>query len=261
MFVMAAVGCLPGGLILLKSRKILFGTFHLCRLFGIRVQIHWTWFVVAAIQLKYSKLFDHAVWHIVTYLSLFAIVLLHEFGHALACRSVGGQADRIILWPLGGIAFVRPPLRPGAVLWSIVAGPLVNVLLIPVTIFAYLLVATDGANVEGISQMSGLEKVAGAVCIINLGILVFNLLPIYPLDGGQILQSLLWFVFGLGQSLRITTVIGMIFAAVGFVVAMRWGNYLHLAMVGFVGLQSWKGFSNARVLLRMEDQAGSVFRR
>src|SRR5213078_4291206 len=69
---------------------------------------------------------------------LFAIVLLHEFGHALACRQVGGRADRILLWPLGGVAFVDPPPRAGAMLWSIVAGPLVNVLLAPVTIGAYL---------------------------------------------------------------------------------------------------------------------------
>src|SRR5213082_3368600 len=65
------------------------------------------------------------------YVALFGIVLLHEFGHALACRQTGGYADRIVLWPLGGIAFVSPPRRPGAVLWSIVAGPLVNVLLFP----------------------------------------------------------------------------------------------------------------------------------
>ena len=49
--------------------------------------------------------------------------MLHEFGHALACRQVGGQADLIVLWPLGGVAYVNPPPRPGALLWSIAAGP------------------------------------------------------------------------------------------------------------------------------------------
>jgi Zn-dependent protease len=58
--------------------------------------------------------------------------LFHEFGHALACRQVGGQADLIVLWPLGGVAYVSPPPRPGALLWRIAAGPLVNVLLVPV---------------------------------------------------------------------------------------------------------------------------------
>ena len=63
----------------------------------------------------------------------------HEFGHALACRQVGGSANQIILWPLGGVAYVNPPQRPGATLWSIAAGPLVNVALLPVLGVAFLL--------------------------------------------------------------------------------------------------------------------------
>ena len=64
-------------------------------------------------------------------LALFLIVLMHEFGHQLACRQVGGQTHDIMLWPLGGVAYVSPPQRPGAQLWSIAAGPLVNVALFP----------------------------------------------------------------------------------------------------------------------------------
>ncbi len=63
---------------------------------------------------------------------LFLIVLIHEFGHQLACRSVGGKTSVIVLWPLGGVAYVAPPQRPGAQLWSIAAGPLVNVILFPI---------------------------------------------------------------------------------------------------------------------------------
>src|SRR5690606_5601536 len=117
------------------------GSFRLFQAFGINVFIHWSWFVVAVIQLQWFRdAFHGPYWHILLYLSLFGIVLLHEFGHALACRSVGGRADHIILWPLGGIAFVQPPQRAGAVLWSIAAGPLVNVVLVPVIYGAMLLV-------------------------------------------------------------------------------------------------------------------------
>ena len=83
---------------------------------------------MAAGQGRYNSL----VWNALEYLALFVIVLLHEFGHALACRQVGGTADRIMLWPLGGVAFVNPPQRPGATLWSLAAGPLVNVALLPI---------------------------------------------------------------------------------------------------------------------------------
>ena len=80
--------------------------------------------------------YSSLVWNVLEYLALFAIVLLHEFGHALACRQVGGKANQIVLWPLGGVAYVAPPPRPGATLWSIAAGPLVNVALAPVLIGA-----------------------------------------------------------------------------------------------------------------------------
>jgi Zn-dependent protease len=79
-----------------------------------------------------SGRYTSLTWNVLEYLALLLIVLLHEFGHSLACRQVGGQADRIVLWPLGGVAYVQPPQRPGATLWSIAAGPLVNVALIPV---------------------------------------------------------------------------------------------------------------------------------
>ena len=99
------------------------GALRLVRVFGIDVFVHWSWLVVALIELQNRQQGRYAAahWHVIEYLSLFGIVLVHEFGHALACRSVGGKADRIMLWPLGGVAYVSPPPRPGAVLWSIAA--------------------------------------------------------------------------------------------------------------------------------------------
>src|SRR5947209_2398108 len=108
------------------------GSFRLFRFAGVDLFLHWSWFIVAVYEINdrrnhYSSL----TWNVLEYVALFVIVLLHEFGHALACRQVGGQANQIVLWPLGGIAFVAPPQRPGAMLWSIAAGPLVNVAIAP----------------------------------------------------------------------------------------------------------------------------------
>src|SRR3984893_14715330 len=108
------------------------GSIHLFRVVGIDLYLHWSWFLVAAFEIgdratRYSSL----TWNILEYLALFLIVMLHEFGHALACRQVGGTANRIVLWPLGGVAYVDPPPRPGATLWGIGAGPLVHVALLP----------------------------------------------------------------------------------------------------------------------------------
>jgi Zn-dependent protease len=118
---------------------------RLLRFAGIDLFLHWSWFLIAVYEIntqagRYSSL----AWNVAEYLSLFLIVTLHEFGHALACRQVGGTANRIVLWPFGGVAFVDPPPRPGATLWSIAAGPLVNVALIPLLFrLAYLRARVD----------------------------------------------------------------------------------------------------------------------
>src|SRR3954465_14479659 len=123
-----------------RSSAPLRAALPLFRLAGIRVYLHFTWFIVAALEMtQFSRRYEAPIWGVVEYLSLFVIVLMHEFGHAFACRQTGGEANQIVLWPLGGVAYVAPPQRPGATLWSIAAGPLVNVVLVPVLIgLAYL---------------------------------------------------------------------------------------------------------------------------
>src|SRR5437667_12799407 len=79
-----------------------------------------------------GRRYPSIAWNIAEYLTLFLIVTLHEFGHALACRQVGGTANRIVLWPLGGATYMSPPPRPDATLWCSAARPLVNVDLPPV---------------------------------------------------------------------------------------------------------------------------------
>src|SRR5467141_3025399 len=109
------------------------GSIRLFRFSGIDVFFHLSWFVVAAYEINgRTRSYSSLTWNVLEYLALFLIVTLHEFGHSLACRQVGGTANQIVLWPLGGVAYVNPPPRPGAALWSIAAGPLVNVVLVPI---------------------------------------------------------------------------------------------------------------------------------
>src|SRR6187200_3115228 len=183
------------------------GSIHLFRFAGIDVFLHFSWFFVALYQLtSQSHGYRSSIFALYEYLALFLIVLLHEFGHAFACRQVGGIADRILLWPFGGIAFVRPPHRPGAELWSIVAGPLVNVILFPILFGARLLFWSTGLGYS----MPDVYLLLAWIGNINLFILIFNLMPVYPLDGGQILRSLLWFALGPIKSLRLASIIGLV---------------------------------------------------
>jgi tetratricopeptide (TPR) repeat protein/Zn-dependent protease len=239
------------------------GSLRLFRFAGISVFIHWSWFVVAAIQL-FSPIFQHTspIWNVAEYLTLFGIVLAHEFGHAFACRSVGGAADRIVLWPLGGVALVAPPPRPGPHLWTAVAGPLVNVVLLPVTLVLAIAVSQGGDPAS-----SDVAQFAGAVFFMNAGLLVFNLLPIYPMDGGQILHAALWFALGRGRSLVAASVIGLVFAALlapmavviglGFGALLApaeaaWGGLWGAVIAAFIGLQAWMGFQRGRQLIRLQ---------
>lgn len=180
-------------------------SFRLFRVFGITVFLHWSWFLVAAFEMdRRSKMYPSLAWNMAEYLALFTLVLLHEFGHALACRQTGGEAREIVLWPLGGVAYVAPPQRPGAVLWSIAAGPLVNV---AIGVVLTGLLWGGGSALWRVSPNA--VEWLGQIWWINLVILIFNLLPVYPLDGGQILRALLWFRIGPARSLVVASGIGV----------------------------------------------------
>jgi len=223
------------------------GSFRLLRLAGIDVYLHWSWFLVAVYEIQgQGTKYTSIVWNVLEYLALFAIVLVHEFGHSLACRSVGGTANRILLWPLGGAAYVSPPQRPGAMLWSIAAGPLVNVVLLPVFWGAFVFAKTNGwAHIAPNEYLF-----LGALLKIDIVLLIFNMLPIYPLDGGQILRSLLWFVFGRGRSLMIVTVFSFVGVAGMIALAVWWQSFWTFAMALFMLLSCWGGLKHARSILR-----------
>jgi len=228
------------------------GAIHLFRVAGIDVYLHWSWFLIAVVEIGYLRnRYTSLVWSALEYLSLFLIVLLHEFGHALACRQVGGTANRIMLWPLGGVAYVDPPPRPGAMLWSLAAGPLVNVvLLLPLGALGgkYLLAGIGGEPYPHSDAVTWLM----AILSIDIGLLLFNLLPIYPLDGGQILRALLWFVLGRGKSLAVATVIGFIGAGAFVLFALYSHSVWSFVISAYMLMNCWNGWKVSRALIRME---------
>ena len=234
------------------------GSFRLFRLVGIDVYLHWSWFLVAAYELQARKGdYSSPLWNMLEYVALFVIVTMHEFGHALACRQVGGQANQIVLWPLGGVAYVDPPPRPGAMLWSIAAGPLVNVVLYVVL----GLVWAVSQSMAWPEAMPDLFRLLYVVWQMNRYLLILNLLPIYPLDGGQIFQSLVWFMVGRARSVRIAIITGFIVMAGIVVLAFLtdspwfaiarspWGLVIAL----FIFMNSLRGWRMSGALSRLEN--------
>ena len=219
------------------------GSVRLFRFAGIDVWLHWSWAVIAlwAIQSR-QGLYTSITWNVIEYLALFGIVLMHEFGHALACRQTGGQASQIVLWPLGGVAYVSPPFRAGAQLWSIFAGPLVNIILVPVLMFLPQVMITSGLAPSSTDFWLCYEMIQR----INIGLLVFNMLPVYPLDGGQILRSLLWFLIGPRKSLLAATSLGLAGAAALIILAVTSGSIWIGIIAAFLGITCWRAFQAAR---------------
>jgi Zn-dependent protease len=217
---------------------------RLFKVFGITVFLHWSWFFVAVYEVQLRRgIYSSVTWNVLEYLTLFLFVLLHEFGHALACRSVGGVANEIVLWPFGGVAYASPPPRPGATLWTIVAGPLVNVVLFPILSALWWFAVAENWSAD-------LYQYVFAIWFINLALLMFNMMPVYPLDGGKILWALLWFPLGRARSLFIACVVGFIGAAGLGVVAI----YLHSNWLGLLCILNvyycFQSFRQARQLLR-----------
>jgi Zn-dependent protease len=214
------------------------------RWFGIRVIIHWLFVAYAGWWIFTSKQPGETG---LLMALLFGVVLLHEFGHALSCLAVGGQAERIILWPLGGIAFVQPPPKAWAWLVTTVCGPLVNAVLWPVFYFAsmYLIqhhygpelwielrnaVSSGGMGVP--PSFTVPEKICVLLWEINRILLLFNLIPSYPMDGGRLLQEILWFIIGYGKSMQIAGMVGTV-AGASFVVIGLGLQEINIKAIGF----------------------------
>jgi Zn-dependent protease len=185
------------------------------RWFRITVVLHWTFLLYAANELFGTK-DGNAPMTALYLVLLFGTVLAHEFGHALSCRAVGGEAFHIVLWPLGGMAFVQPPNVPWAWLVTTVCGPLVNAVLWPVFWFLFRYMALHAPADPGALYHVVLYAVF-FMYHINRGLLLFNLIPAYPMDGGRILQEVLWMIVGYGRSLQIAGMVGTV-AGVAFIV-------------------------------------------
>lgn len=157
---------------------------------GVPVYLHSTWFIMLAFFLMLTTFSAF-----ITILAMFGIILLHEYGHCLAAKYLNYEVIDITMLPMGGVARISIPVRPAHEIFVALAGPFVNVLLIPILyLFSYE------------------NDLMYNIHMINIVILVFNLMPAFPLDGGRVFRALCCFVTNRYYATLITGRIGQFLA-------------------------------------------------
>lgn len=215
------------------------GSFRLLRIAGIDLRVHFTFplvLLLGAVQWGDPHGAAGALFGIVLMLALFACVVLHELGHSLVARRLGIPVREIVLLPIGGVAImVRTPRRPLHELLIAAAGPVVSGLL--ALAFAGLLAGAypglglDARRLVDPQQAApGLRTLVAWLLTANLGLLLFNLIPAFPMDGGRMLRAVLATFLGFQRATRIAATLGQIVAMLLGVVAVVAGN-LFLALI------------------------------
>ena len=163
------------------------------RFAGIDVYVHATFLLLIG-WVGYSHWLEHQMWSevfngILFVLALFVCVVLHEYGHALTARKYGIKTRDITLYPIGGVARLeRMPEKPVEELWVALMGPAINVV-IAAGLFAYLFLTNSLVPFSDLTVASGsfLER----LMTVNLSLVLFNLIPAFPMDGGRVLRAIL----------------------------------------------------------------------
>lgn len=223
-------------------------SFQLARIAGIDVRVHATFFLLLAwFGFAYYSAggFGAMVVGLAFILLLFVCVVLHEFGHALAARAYGIRTPDITLLPIGGVARLeRMPEKPWQEFVVAIAGPAVNVV---IALGLYIVIGRflgldDLAAVGG-----GGGNLLTKLFAINVMLVVFNLLPAFPMDGGRILRALLATRLKHAKATRIAAGIGQ-GVAVLFGLMGLFGNpmLLFIAVFVFFGAQQEAAYATFR---------------
>ena len=235
------------------------GTLKIATLFDIPVFLHWSFPLIFLWILFLGYQIDAGLQPIailsVFFVSIFLCVVLHEYGHALTARKYGVNTRDIILSPIGGVARLeRIPSRPVEELLVALAGPAVN-LAIALFLFPLLLLFREHgiffqaeSDLEIFSQWSNLGPL---ILGTNVVLIIFNLVPAFPMDGGRVLRSLLAMKMTRVKATKIAFIVAQFFAFGFFIWGLYFGNYILCFIAIFVVLTSrveWKSVQRAAAI-------------
>jgi Zn-dependent protease len=198
------------------------GSVKIANLFGIPVFVHWSFWLLFLFVAYISTSFSSIAFNSVYVLALFVCVVMHEFGHALSARFYGVSTQDITILPIGGVARLdKMPEKPIQEFIVAIAGPAVNVVialvlgLIVYGSFSFQLGAAEIRDVvaDGETPINMLFT----LLISNIGLVVFNMIPAFPMDGGRVFRALLSLRLGRSRATYIASIFGQIIS-VGFII-------------------------------------------
>jgi Zn-dependent protease len=230
----------------------------IARFAGIDVKIHATFLlivVLGAMQWSHFGLPGMAFGALLM-LALFVCVTLHEFGHGLVAQRFGIPVREIVLLPIGGVAaLARNPSGPLHELLIAAAGPAVNVVLaVVLSLMLGLHASWNELSPEHLLKAfgSGPSLATALVWLLNANIflVLFNLIPAFPMDGGRILRGLLGFITDWGRATRIAAVTGQVIAVGMFMLAIFGGQVMLGIIAAFIFLAAGSTYA--------EEQARAV---
>lgn len=239
----------------------------LCRLFGIDVFVHWTFVAIPIFVIVNARManisWSGVLFHLLFVLSVFACIVLHEFGHALSARGFGVATRDIILTPIGGLARLqRLPKHPLHEFVIAIAGPAVNVG-IALIIAAGLLFT--GQRILPANSFT-IEQYFSLLMVANIILVAFNMLPAFPMDGGRMLRAVLSLFMGFSLATLVAGRLGQSIAVAFIALGVFWGQW-PLALIGVfvilaaqseinIARQIEREYERIRQLVAQRDQLG-----
>ncbi len=225
------------------------------RFAGIDVYIHATFLLligwVGYSYWQQSQQWSEVLKGILFILALFLCVVLHEYGHALTARKYGIRTRDITLYPIGGVARLeRMPDKPIEELWVALMGPAVNVVIAAV-LFAYLYLTQGRVPLNNLTAASGsfLVRLLG----INIILVLFNLIPAFPMDGGRVLRALLALRMDYVRATQVAANIGQGLAFVFGLIGLLANPFLL-----FIAFFVWIGASQEASMVQMKNSIGGI---
>lgn len=247
------------------------GALKLFTAFGIPVFIHWTFGFIFVFILWNAHSEGMTTMETLTYtalfMSLFLCVLLHEYGHALAARRYGVKTQDIVLMPIGGVARLeKMPDKPVQEFVVAIAGPMVNVVIAILLVLGIWLLA-DPAYIElmanlvisaeegnSIIEETGIQipqslQFAINLAILNIVLVIFNMIPAFPMDGGRVFRALLSMKTGRPKATRIASMVGQVIAGL----IIFYGIWMNAFMTVILGAFVIYGARSENAMVQLED--------